>query len=404
MPTRCRTGGERVLPIGAGLTNCTGYTWYPQGEGDWQDYYHGEFHGFSWVYITSSAGDVTAQNYASTEGWGTAEGYSGNYTSGQLYEQDVYKGGTVDPNKLYSKTLNTYAGNNSTNTSCYSDPSYNAYVPCEVVLTRTRTTNYEQTGASNPNAPWVQQDNTYDDYSTTKAFGTFGGYHNLLQQVTSSSNAPTMTKKWTYTPTDTTVGTQVYYNIHQVSHSEVDDASGHIWQCQDITYDQGIAAGLPHPAAGWPTTTSSYSNCANHAAGATLTSYAGYNGNGQALTGVDARGVSTPSLYSSSGCTLTTAPTYVNSAWTAGHYSSCTLYDVQHGQPTTQTNAFSQTSTTSYDYLQGQIPISTVDLNGQTTSMSYSYPSSSNKTVQVKAPGETGAYTTQSQMISDLHR
>jgi hypothetical protein len=111
---------------GSGLTTCTGYTWYPNGEGDWQDYYHGEFHGFSWVYITSSAGDVTAENYASTEGWGTAEGYSGNYTSGQLYEQDVYHGGTVDPNKLYSKTLNTYAGNNSTNTSCYSDPSYSA--------------------------------------------------------------------------------------------------------------------------------------------------------------------------------------------------------------------------------------------------------------------------------------
>ena len=55
---------------------------------------------------------------------------------------------------------------------------------------------------------------------------------------------------------------------------------------------RAIAAGLPPVVAGWPTTTSSYSNCANHAAGATLTSYAGYNGNGQALAGVDARGVS----------------------------------------------------------------------------------------------------------------
>jgi hypothetical protein len=65
-----------------------------------------------------------------------------------------------------------------------------------------------------------------------------------------------------------------------------------------------------------------------------------------------------------------------------------------------QTNAFAQTSTTAYDYLQGQIPKSVVDLNGQTTSMSYSYDSSGNKTVQVKAPGETGNYTTQSQFIS----
>jgi hypothetical protein len=79
--------------------------------------------------------------------------------------------------------LNTYAGNNSTNTSCFSDASYTAYIPCEVVLTQSRTTNYEQTGATNPNAPWVQQDNTYDDYNTTASFGTLGGYHNLQQQV-----------------------------------------------------------------------------------------------------------------------------------------------------------------------------------------------------------------------------
>jgi hypothetical protein len=382
-----------------GLTTCTGYTWYPSGEGDWQDYYHGEFHGFTEVYVTSPAGDLTAQNYASTEGWNTAEGFSGNYTSGQLYETDVYSRGTVDPNKLLSLTLNTYAGNNSTNASCYSDPSYTAYVPCEVILTKTRTTNYEQTGTGNTNAPWVQQDNSYDDY-TGGTFTATGTYHNLQQQVISSSNAPTVTKKWTYTPTNQTVGTQVYSNIHTVASSEVDDASGHAWQCQNITYDQGVAGGIPQPAAGWPTTTNSYTNCGNHAAGATLTSYAGYNGNGQVLASVDALGVGTPSLYSSAGCTVTMAPTYVNSAWTGGHYSSCMSYDGQSGLPTTQKNAFAQTTTTSYDGNQGQVPISMVDSNGQTTSTSYSYDASGNQTVQATDPGETGAYTSKSQVIS----
>ncbi len=389
-----------------GLTTCTGYGWYPRGENDWQDYYHGEFHGFSWVYITSPAGDLTVENYASTEGWGTAEGYSGNYTSGQLYEQDVYSGSTADPAKLISKMRNTYAGNNFTLASCYSDSSYKAYEPCEVALVSSRTTHYEQTGSSNANAPWVQQDNTYDDYNSSSGLGSYpqapatGAYHNLQQQVTTSSNAPTVTKKWTYDTTDTTVGGQVYYNVHQVAHSEVDDASGHVWSCHDTTYDQGVASGIPQPAAGWPTTTSSYSNCGNHAAGTTLTSYAGYNGNGQGVAAVDALGVSTPSLYSSTGCTLTTAPAYINSAWTGGHYSACTVYDPQHGMPTTQTNAFGQTTTTIYDHMQGQIPKSVVDVNGQTTTTNYSYDSSGNRTAQIVAPGETGSYTSQSQIVS----
>ncbi|MBV9258440.1 MAG: hypothetical protein JO215_10515, partial [Ktedonobacteraceae bacterium] len=390
----------------AGLTSCTGYAWYPSGEGDWQDFYHGEFHGFGIVYITSPSGDLTVEDYASTEGWGTAEGFSGNYTSGQLYEQDVYSGSTADPSRLISKTANTYAGNNSTLASCYSDSSYKAYEPCEVVLTSSRTTRYEQTGTGNINVPWVQQDNTYDDYTSSGGFGSYpqapatGAYHNLQQQVISSSNAPTVTKKWTYDTTDTAIGGQVYYNVHQVAHSEVDDASGHVWSCQDTTYDQGVASGVPQPAAGWPTTTTSYSNCGNHAAGATLTGYIGYNGNGQGVAAVDALGVGTPGLYSSAGCTLTTAPTYINSAWTSGHYSACTVYDVQHGMPTTQTNAFGQTTTTTYDPMQGQIPKSVIDVNGQTTAMSYSYDSSGNKTEQVKAPGETGSYTNQSQIIS----
>ncbi|MBV9711282.1 MAG: hypothetical protein JO011_10265, partial [Ktedonobacteraceae bacterium] len=390
----------------AGLTSCTGYAWYPSGEGDWQDFYHGEFHGFGIVYITSPSGDLTVEDYASTEGWGTAEGFSGNYTSGQLYEQDVYSGSTADPSRLISKTANTYAGNNSTLASCYSDSSYKAYEPCEVVLTSSRTTRYEQTGTGNINVPWVQQDNTYDDYTSSGGFGSYpqvpatGAYHNLQQQVISSSNAPTVTKKWTYDTTDTAIGGQVYYNVHQVAHSEVDDASGHVWSCQDTTYDQGVASGVPQPAAGWPTTTTSYSNCGNHAAGVTLTGYIGYNGNGQGVAAVDALGVGTPGLYSSAGCTLTTAPTYINSAWTSGHYSACTVYDVQHGMPTTQTNAFGQTTTTTYDPMQGQIPKSVIDVNGQTTAMSYSYDSSGNKTEQVKAPGETGSYTNQSQIIS----
>ncbi len=62
--------------------------------------------------------------------------------------------------------------------------------------------------------------------------------------------------------------------------------------------------------------------------------------------------------------------------------------------------AIAQTTTTNYDGNQGQVPISTVDANAQTTSIAYSYDASGNKTVQAKAPGEPGSYTTQAQIIS----
>jgi len=390
----------------AGLTACPVDTWYPHGEGDWQDYYHGEFRGFSWVYIVSPSGDLTTQNYASTPGWGTVDGRSANYTAGQLYESDLYQGSNNDPSQLISRTTNTYGGNNGTNSSCSSDSSYTTYVPCETMLTSSRTTDYELTGDGNPNAPRVEHDYTYDDYSTTgSGLGNSpqspatGAYHNLQQEVISSSNAPTLTKKWTYYTTDTKVNGQTFYNVHQVAHSEIDDAGGHAWSCQDTTYDEGVISPVPQPAAGWPTTTTAYTNCGNHSAGKTLTSHLGYDSSGQVVATVDAVATTTPSLYSGAGCTLATAPAIVSSAWSAGSYTSCAVYDGQSGLPTQQSNALGQTSSTSYDATQGQVPISTQDVNHQTTSLAYSYPSG-NTTVQSKLPGETGSYTDQSQSVS----
>src|SRR5450755_1192300 len=390
----------------AGLTACPVDTWYPSGENDWQDYYHGEFRGFSWVYIVSPAGDLTTQNYASTPGWGTAPNRSANYTAGQLYEQDLYQGPDNNPALLISRTSNTYGGNNGTNPTCYSDSSYTVYVPCETMLTSSRTTDYEQTGSGNANAPWVEHDDTYDDYSTSGSglsnspqSPATGAYHNLQQEVISSSNAPTVTKKWTYYTTDSKVNGQTFYNVHQVAHSELDDASGHAWSCHDITYDEGAPSGVPQPAAGWPTTTQDYSNCGNHAAGKTLTSHVGYESSGQVVATVDAVATTNPALYSGAGCTLTTAPAILSGNWGEGYYTSCAVYDGQSGLPTKQTNAFGQTSTTSYDATQGQVPTSTKDVNGQTTTLAYTYPGG-NPLVQTNFSVESTSSTAQSQTVS----
>ncbi len=90
----------------------------------------------------------------------------------------------------------------------------------------------------------------------------------------------------------------------------------------------------------------------------------------------------------------------IGAAWTLNHYTTCTSYDTQSGQPVAQTNAFGQTTAIAYDSTQGQIAHSATDANGQTTSTAYSYDASGNPTTSVTQPGEVNAYTSQTKEIS----
>ena len=81
---------ERRTDEDAGTDLSVGYNWIPgydgtqtpHPDGDWTDYYHAEYRGFNYVYITSSAGNLTADHYVSTEGWGTPQSDGANYNSG----------------------------------------------------------------------------------------------------------------------------------------------------------------------------------------------------------------------------------------------------------------------------------------------------------------------------------
>jgi YD repeat-containing protein len=356
--------------------------------------------------ITSPAGDLTMDHYASTEGWDSPATDAGNYTSGQLYDEEVYQGNAINDAKLFTKTATTYAGTNGTASSCSSTYTKSPYTACELIALSTRTTQYEQTGSSNANAPWTESDDTHDDYTSSGGLGDHhqapatGFYHNLQQEVISSSNAPTLTKQWTYDTTNTTVGSTVYYDVDQVAHSDLVDASGHVWQCADTTYDQGVASGVPTPAAGWPTTEAAYSNCANQSSSAIKT-YTGYDGNGNVVASVDGVGAANPGLYSSAGCTLSTAPQFFpTGSWSSSHYTDCTGYDATSSLPTDTWNAFAQHSSTTYDATQGLLPITVTDVNSQVTSTAYSYDSNGNATVSIKQPGEVGSSTGQSTLVS----
>ncbi len=384
---------------------CVRDTWIPgydgtqtrHPDGDWQDYYHGEFRGFNIVYTTNPEGDLTADYYYSTEAWYTPESDGPNYNAGALYQEDSYWGNQITDSLIQRRVQNWYPGvpgPGSTINSCNGqlNPTYN---PCEIMVMRTKTTYTEGAGTDNANAPWVQHDYTYDDLGSGGLIFNTPVYHNLLQDVTSSSDGPTLTQKWTYQINDQTAGGITYYHVDEVNHSELDDDSGHVWQCQDITYDQGVASGVPTPAAGWITTATAHSDCTQPSTTA-LNTYFGHDIYGNTVASVDPFGTANSSLYGSSGCTLSTAPAYLPSAWTAGRFTSCSTFDSDGARPTGASNVLGQSSSTSYDYTQGALPISAVDLNGQTTTMSYSYDSNGNSTAQTKAPLETGSFTSQS--------
>lgn len=384
-------------------SDCVGFGWIPNSSNNWQSFYNGEFRGFGQVLETSPAGNLSVQNYASTWGWDSPMSDSRNYLAGHLLEEDIYQGNTINTNNLLSKTTYTYAGQNGTHNSCAQGSTYptTTYGPCEVILLSTRTTTYEKTGGNNANAPWVQNDSTYDDYTPTGGLGDYhqapatGSYHNLQQEVITSSNAPTSTQHWTYYTTNTTSGSQIYYNVHTVAHKDLVDSNNHMWHCEDINYDEGTS-GVPTPDAGWPTTTTAYSNCSNQ--NAPIKTYTGYDAAGNVVASVDAVGVANSSLYSSAGCSLNPAPAIftASSNWNIGHYTDCASFNSTSAMPTDVWNVFGHHTHLGYDATHGLVPTSTIDINGQTTTTSYSYDSNGNSTAQINQPGEVGTYTAQS--------
>jgi RHS repeat-associated protein len=416
----------QLASTGSGCNGgCVGDSWIPPTDNDWMDFYHTEFRGFAEVDITSPSGDLTVQHYASTLGWGTQQSSQHNYTAGSLLDQEVYQGSqTSDP--LLAEVQNIYAGFNewngvSTYNSCNGNYS-GIYTPCEVFILSSRATQLE----GNSSGPWAEDDFTYDDYSTGGGPGDdlcpgenkyVGSYHNLCTETVEGSNLPNfsqypqayLTKRWQYTTINETVSGWVYYDVNKVAHSEIDDTSGNINACQSFTYDQNEGSSVPSPAAGFLTTSSSY-----HASACTppnygtpaITTYAGYDLDGNQLMSVDGVGTANPTFYGSgglknqNGCTLSSAPAIYNTAWTAGAYTTCTAYDPASSLPTSVTNAFSQTTTTAYDATQGDLPISTTDPNSQITKLSYSYDGSGNLTIDTTEPNPQSQYTTATGEVS----
>ncbi|MGH2496470.1 MAG: RHS repeat-associated core domain-containing protein [Ktedonobacteraceae bacterium] len=396
-----------------GQNDCVGDNWIPASGGtndsDWGDYYHAEYRGFASVNITGPHGDLTVDNYASTEGWGTPDADFANYGAGSLMSEYVYQGGQAVSTALLHNIATYYAGGPLINhtppvdgaTACVSPGATDTvYTPCEVMVLNTQT--YEVNGASGTE-PSVENDFTYDDY--TVSGWASGGYHQLQQEVTTSSDAPAFTKKWTYYTNAAVGGSWTTYNVDSVKHSEVDDSGNpvHIWQCQYTTYDEG--SGVTAPSASWPTTLQTYnnSNCGSPGPNNTMTTnYLGYDAFGNAVATVDGVAQANSPVYSSNGCTLSRPPIFTSTSnWAANlNYTSCITYDSHNAQPTKVTyplappSSLNLSTSVAYDDSQGSLPITSTDMNGQMTTTSYSYHNG-NLTTQQLIPPDTSGYTTQ---------
>ena len=403
MPVGCNPITGTGVP--AQEAACVADTWVPgyangqeQQDGDWSDYYHSELRGFNIVYISSPAGDFTVDYYFTMAGWWTPAYRGSNYNGGQLYQEDIYQGNVESASKLLRETLNYYpgssvpSGNPYSNLSACNSNEYTLYAPCVVAPLETKTSVLEK--GSSSNAAWLDTKYTYDDFNSTQGY-VASGYHNLIQEVISGNNLNTnvypITKKWTYTTTDQESG-PVYYTVDKATHSEIDDTKGHVWACQNLTYDEGRASGVPSPAEGLVTTETSYSTCGTPSTA--ITSYTAYDQYGNAVATVDPLGVATPSLYSSHGCSVS-GIVDLSASWATGHFTDCTTYDTATtaGLPTSQTNALGQTTSLAYDYTSAALPTSSTDANSQVTGYSYSYDGNGNETIGTSEPGESGAYT-----------
>lgn len=394
-------------------TACVSDIWSPPTDGAWQDFYDSEYRGMAGVLTTNPSGNLTANYYIVTDGPDSYSSYSRNYNSGNLVQEDVYQGNsTTSP--LLQETAQIYTGYSGTTNSCNGNYS-GVYTPCEAIMISKTTATCEGVSgcsatATNPTWPEVTTNYTYDDYTTSGGLGDYnsaGSYHNLQQEQITSNDAPTVTNIWHYQPENQTIGSTVYYDVNKVVESEVDDSSGHRWQCETTAYDEGNTAGTTagNPVAGWPTTVKEYdnNNCTYPTMGTPMiTTYTGYDAYGNTVATVDGVATANSSLYGSSGtspdngCTLTTNPVIMSSNWGKTNYTSCSVYDSDYARLLSTTNAFGQTISTQFDTTQaGGLPVKVTDQNNQITSTAYTYTTNS-RTVQEKQPGESGSYTTQS--------
>jgi RHS repeat-associated protein len=399
-----------------------GYTWGNQNDNDYLDFYNGKFMGFTQASVGNPDGSVEIHKYYSTEGWGVYDTTQitcfenppnpchndawwdlSNAAHAHEYELDRY---ATDGATLLQQVKTQYSavcppagvtgspavsGYGNWNGNLVSELDHgNPVGVCDVQTTG--VDNYTYDGATGT-VPDLTQTYAYDSYgrptSETDASnnGSANGSPTTILHKTSYI--------WNDAVTATSTSATGTYLIEFPAFADTEDSSGNRYQCSYTSYDgQANATGQSNGLTlGETTRIDNYTNCGNSGNGFTpsgqISTTATYDSFGNKIAGKDAD--------ANAGNTA-----HVGCAVGASTYSSCTNYDTTFNSlATAQANALNQISHVNYQAPAsgtagggfGLWPISTSDLNSQTTAFTYD---ALGRQTSVTLPAESAGLTTQS--------
>ena len=403
-----------------------GYTWGNQNDNDYLDFYNGKFMGFTQASVGNPDGSVEIHKYYSTEGWGVYDTTQitcfenppnpchndpwwdlTNAAHSHEYELDRY---ATDGSTLLQQVKTQYhavcppsgvsgsptvTGYGNWNGNLVSELDHgNPVGVCDIQMTQTDTYAYD--GATGT-VPDLTQTYTYDSYGRTTS------ETDTSNDGSANGSPTTIVHKSSYVWNDAVTATSNSatgtYLINFPAFADSEDSSGNRYQCSYTSYDgqantTGQTSGL---TLGETTRIDNYTNCGNSGNGFTpsgqISTTATYDSFGNKLTGKDAN--ANAGITAHLGCTVS-----------GSTYSSCTAYDSTFDSlATAQANALNQTSHVNYQAPGsgtaaggfGLWPMSTSDLNSQTTS--YTYDALGRQT-SITLPAENNGLTTQSMAYS----
>jgi RHS repeat-associated protein len=378
-------------PCGSG---CTQDTWIPPNgwnacgdhgqppsnpnqtclESTWQTFYNADYTGMAEVTATHPDSSQTITTYEAGNGWGTNDRDVQVLalhlpTQTRLWQPSAPSGSVSQVTTSYP--TNTPCPVVSGGNQLYNNP----YTLCFLFTSSQDRQGLDPAHPSNvvdQSQTWTynQSLGTHNHFATQLTSSTLTGNDLLAGSYANyGSTQPIFTTSYAYTWYDGS--SAPYYNADLVAQTTLSDSAGIPWACGQTSYDnQAYHIGLNGALSdGLPTRTDAYAGCGNPFSGDVGTGV-GYDSSGQPIVSTDADAL-VGGQTNHTGCTLPTGSVLVGTPQqTSGStpFTTCaTLDTTQQAYPASASNALGQTSSTSWDVLQG-VPTQTTDPNQAQTS------------------------------------
>jgi RHS repeat-associated protein len=382
-----------------------GMYWGNQNDGDYLNYYNAVFMGFAQATVYQPTGAVEVHDYYAGEGWGIYDtGQVKCYSTSPCHNDPWW----ALPNAAHGQeTEAQYFDTDGTTLLRHVNTSYSATCPPSGVSGTPTSANFGNwdgnlVSSLDHNNPVVvcsvlqtqQTTQTIDGASgsaSTTSNWTYDSYGRVTQETTTSNGGTPskVVKNTTFVWDDNVSATKTSatgtYLIDRVAFTDTEDGSSNRLACTYTSYDgQSYLTGQTTAlTVGLDTSTTKYANCGTSANGYTpsgpSTTTTTYDAYGNAIATNDAD--TNAGISGHTGCTASSI-----------QHTTCSTYDSMFEvYQTAVSNALNQSTSTSYAntgalFGFGTWPMSTTDVNGQTTSATYD---ALGRTTGETLPGET---------------